>query len=130
MSAAGHAIGLTADGAEDRPVTEQLEEANRLLYRAASVKTRLARVVNASEEDLAAGGGRRLPLPDGRIWTGRSIPSSKHRRRRYLAPAHGGRSGPTVVWLGGGTAPAGLGPLLAAVRAGEGRCLAMTETVS
>ena len=129
MSAAGHAIGLTADGAEDRPVTEQLEEANPLLYRAASVKTRLARVVNASEEDLAAAeaAGFRCLTPD---LDRTEYPLSSTAAADTLLQRTEDLSGPTVVWLGGGTAPAGLGPLLAAVRAGEGRCLAMTETVS
>ena len=53
MSAAGQAIGLIADAADDRPVTEQLEAGNRLLSQAASVKTRLAWIRNATAEAVA-----------------------------------------------------------------------------
>ena len=53
MSATGQAIGLVVDAADSRSVTEQLEEGNRLLFQAASVKTRLVWMENTTEEAAA-----------------------------------------------------------------------------
>ena len=127
MSATGQAIGLMADGAEERPVTEQLAEANRLLCRSASVKTRLAWIANASEEDLEAAeaAGFRCLTPD----LDRSdYPLTSTAAADALLQRVNGQSGPVTVWLGDGTAPAGLGTFLSAAVAAENRCLAMTET--
>ena len=127
MSATGQAIGLTADGTDGRPVTEQLAEANGLLYRAASVKTRLVRIVSGSEEDLAAAEAAGFcPLSPDLDRT--DYPLSSAGAAETLLQRVNGQSGAVTVWLGEGTASAGLGAFLSAVSAA--RCLAMTETVS
>ena len=110
MSATGQAIGLVADGAESRSVTEQLEESNRLLHRAASVKTRLAWIENASASDLAeAEAAGFCPLSSGSGPGG--IPPQRDGRRRH--PAAAGkqpvRSG--IGLAGGRDQPRGAGSL-------------------
>lgn len=55
MTATGHSIGILADGADpERSVEEQLEAANRALYRATFGKSRLVRLQNADAADLKA----------------------------------------------------------------------------
>lgn len=129
MSATGQAIGLMADGSDSRSVAEQLEEANRLLYRAAGVKTRLARIVSASEEDLAeAEAAGFSPLSPDMDRT--EYPLSTAGAADTLLRRVNDYPGAVTVWLGDSAAPAGLGAFLAAVAAAEGRCLAMTETAA
>ena len=129
MSATGQAIGLVADGAESRSVTEQLEESNRLLHRAASVKTRLAWIENASASDLAeAEAAGFCPLsPD---LDRAEYPLNGTGAADTLLQRVNSRSGAVSVWLGDGTSPAGLEAFLAAMEEADGRCLAMTETAS
>ena len=130
MSATGQAIGLVADGADDsRSITEQLEEANRLLYQAASVKTRLVRIENASREDLReaeAAGFCCLSADLDRS----EYPLSSTAAADTLLQRVNSRSGSVTVWLGDGANAAGLGTFLSAMEEADGRCLAMTETAS
>ena len=129
MAATGHAIGLVADGADSRPVAEQLEEGNRLLWQAASVKTRLVRIQNASEDDLAeAAAAGFCPLePD---LDRAEHPLSSAAAADILLQRAAGRSGAVTVWLGDGANAAGLGAFLAAVEEAGSSCLAMTETAA
>ena len=129
MSAAGQAIGLIADAADDRPVTEQLEAGNRLLSQAASVKTRLAWIRNATAEAVAEAeaAGFCCLTPD----LDRSAdPLSSTGAADTLFQRVTSRSGAVTVWLGDGANAAGLGSFLSAAEAADDRCLAMTETVS
>ena len=129
MSATGQAIGLVADGAEERPVAEQLQEGNRLLCQAASVKTRLAWVRNAGEEDLAeaeAAGFRPL-TPD--LDRG-EYPLSGSGAASTLLQRVNDHAGEVTVWLGDGVTAAGLGAFLSAAQAAGSRCMAVTETAS
>ena len=129
MSATGQSIGLIADGEDERPVAEQLAEGNRLLYQAASTKTRLVWVRNALEEDLdAAEAAGFCPLaPD---LDRSAYPLSSAGAADTLLQRVNSRSGPVAVWLGTGTSAAGLNAFLSAAEEAEDRCLAMTETVS
>ena len=129
MSAAGQAIGLIADAADDRPVTEQLEAGNRLLSQAASVKTRLAWIRNATAEAVAeaeaAGFCCLTPDLDRSAYPLSSTGAADTLFQRVTC-----RSGAVTVWLGDGANVAGLGSFLSAAEAADDRCLAMTETVS
>ena len=129
MSAAGQAIGLIADAADDRPVTEQLEAGNRLLSQAASVKTRLAWIRNATAEAVAeaeaAGFCCLTPDLDRSAYPLSSTGAADNLFQRVTS-----RSGAVTVWLGDGANAAGLGSFLSAAEAADDRCLAMTETVS
>lgn len=129
MSAAGQAIGLIADAADDRPVTEQLEAGNRLLSQAASVKTRLAWIRNATAEAVAeaeaAGFCCLTPDLDRSVYPLSSTGAADTLFQRVTS-----RSGAVTVWLGDGANAAGLGSFLSAAEAADDRCLAMTETVS
>ena len=129
MSAAGQAIGLIADAADDRPVTEQLEAGNRLLSQAASVKTRLAWIRNATAaavaEAEAAGFCCLTPDLDRSAYPLSSTGAADTLFQRVTS-----RSGAVTVWLGDGANAAGLGSFLSAAEAADDRCLAMTETVS
>ena len=129
MSAAGQAIGLIADAADDRPVTEQLEAGNRLLARAASVKTRLAWIRNATAEAVAEAeaAGFCCLTPD---LDRSAYPLSSTGAADTLFQRVTSRSGAVTVWLGDGANAAGLGSFLSAAEAADDRCLAMTETVS
>ena len=129
MSATGQSIGLIADGEDERPVAEQLAEGNRLLYQAASTKTRLVWVRNALEEELdAAEAAGFCPLaPD---LDRSAYPLSSAGAADTLLQRVNSRSGPVAVWLGTGTSAAGLNAFLSAAEEAEDRCLAMTETVS
>ena len=129
MSAAGHAIGLVADGADDRPAAEQLEEGNRLLFQAASVKTRLAWIEHAAEETAveAEAAGFCCLMPD---LDRSAYPLNSTSAADTLLQRVNSRSGAVTVWLGDGTNAAGLGTFLAAVDAADSSCLAMTETAS
>ena len=129
MSAAGQAIGLIADAADDRPVTEQLEGGNRLLSQAASVKTRLAWIRNATAEAVAEAeaAGFCCLTPD---LDRSAYPLSSTGAADTLFQRVTSRSGAVTVWLGDGANAAGLGSFLSAAEAADDRCLAMTETVS
>ena len=129
MSAAGQAIGLIADAADDRPVTEQLEAGNRLLSQAASVKTRLAWIRNATAEAgaEAEAAGFCCLTPD---LDRSAYPLSSTGAADTLFQRVTSRSGAVTVWLGDGANAAGLGSFLSAAEAADDRCLAMTETVS
>lgn len=129
MSAAGQAIGLIADAADDRPVTEQLEAGNRLLSQAASVKTRLAWIRNATAEAVAEAeaAGFCCLMPD---LDRSAYPLSSTGAADTLFQRVTSRSGAVTVWLGDGANAAGLGSFLSAAEAADDRCLAMTETVS
>lgn len=129
MSAAGQAIGLIADAADDRPVTEQLEAENRLLSQAASVKTRLAWIRNATAEAVAEAeaAGFCCLTPD---LDRSAYPLSSTGAADTLFQRVTSRSGAVTVWLGDGANAAGLGSFLSAAEAADDRCLAMTETVS
>ena len=129
MSAAGQAIGLIADAADDRPVTEQLEAGNRLLSQAASVKTRLAWIRNATAEAVAEAeaAGFCCLTPD---LDRSAYPLSSTGAADTLFQRVTSRSGAVTVWLGDGANAAGLGSFLTAAEAADDRCLAMTETVS
>ena len=129
MSAAGQAIGLIADAADDRPVTEQLEAGNRLLSQAASVKTRLAWIRNATAEAVAEAeaAGFCCLTPD---LDRSAYPLSSTGAADTLLQRVTSRSGAVTVWLGDGANAAGLGSFLSAAEAADDRCLAMTETVS
>ena len=128
-SAAGQAIGLIADAADDRPVTEQLEAGNRLLSQAASVKTRLAWIRNATAEAVAEAeaAGFCCLTPD---LDRSAYPLSSTGAADTLFQRVTSRSGAVTVWLGDGANAAGLGSFLSAAEAADDRCLAMTETVS
>ena len=129
MSAAGQAIGLIADAADDRPVTEQLEAGNRQLSQAASVKTRLAWIRNATAEAVAEAeaAGFCCLTPD---LDRSAYPLSSTGAADTLFQRVTSRSGAVTVWLGDGANAAGLGSFLSAAEAADDRCLAMTETVS
>ena len=129
MSAAGQAIGLIADAADDRPVTEQLAAGNRLLSQAASVKTRLAWIRNATAEAVAEAeaAGFCCLTPD---LDRSAYPLSSTGAADTLFQRVTSRSGAVTVWLGDGANAAGLGSFLSAAEAADDRCLAMTETVS
>ena len=129
MSAAGQAIGLIADAADDRPVTEQLEAGNRLLSQAASVKTRLAWIRNATAEAVAEAeaAGFCCLTPD---LDRSAYPLSSTGAADTLFQRVTSRSGAVTVWLGDGANAAGLGSFLSVAEAADDRCLAMTETVS
>ena len=129
MSAAGQAIGLIADAADDRPVTEQLEAGNRLLSQAASVKTRLAWIRNATAEAVAEAeaAGFCCLTPD---LDRSAYPLSSTGAADTLFQRVTSRSGAVTVWLGDGANAAGLGSFLSAAEEADDRCLAMTETVS
>ena len=129
MSAAGQAIGLIADAADDRPVTEQLEAGNRLLSQAASVKTRLAWIRNATAEAVAEAeaAGFCCLTPD---LDRSAYPLSSTGAADTLFQRVTSRSGQVTVWLGDGANAAGLGTCLSAAEAAGDRCLAMTETAS
>ena len=129
MSAAGQAIGLIADAADDRPVTEQLEAGNRLLSQAASVKTRLAWIRDATAEAVAEAeaAGFCCLTPD---LDRSAYPLSSTGAADTLFQRVTSRSGAVTVWLGDGANAAGLGSFLSAAEAADDRCLAMTETVS
>ena len=129
MSATGQAIGLLVDAAGDRPVTEQLEEGNRLLFQAASVKTRLAWLENATAEAVAEAeaAGFCCLSPD---LDRAAYPLSSSGAADTLLQRVTGRSGAVTVWLGDGANAAGLGTFLAAVEAAGSNCLAMTEIAS
>ena len=129
MSAAGQAIGLIADAADDRPVTEQLEAGNRLLSQAASVKTRLAWIRNATAEAVAEAeaAGFCCLTPD---LDRSAYPLSSTGAADTLFQRVTSRSGAVTVCLGDGANAAGLGSFLSAAEAADDRCLAMTETVS
>ena len=129
MSAAGQAIGLIADAADDRQVTEQLEAGNRLLSQAASVKTRLAWIRNATAEAVAEAeaAGFCCLTPD---LDRSAYPLSSTGAADTLFQRVTSRSGAVTVWLGDGANAAGLGSFLSAAEAADDRCLAMTETVS
>ena len=129
MSAAGQAIGLIADAADDRPVTEQLEAGNRLLSQAASVKTRLAWIRNATAEAVAEAeaAGFCCLTPD---LDRSAYPLSSTGAADTLFQRVTSRSGAVTVWLGDGANAAGLGSFLSAAEVADDRCLAMTETVS
>ena len=129
MSAAGQAIGLIADAADDRPVTEQLEAGNRLLSQAASVKTRLAWIRNATAEAVAEAeaAGFCCLTPD---LDRSAYPLSSTGAADTLFQRVTSRSGAVTVWLGDDGNAAGLGSFLSAAEAADDRCLAMTETVS
>ena len=129
MSAAGQAIGLIADAADDRPVTEQLEAGNRLLSQAASVKTRLAWIRNATAEAVAEAeaAGFCCLTPD---LDRSAYPLSSTGAADTLFQRVTSRSGAVTVWLGDGANAAGLGSFLSAAEAADARCLAMTEPVS
>ena len=129
MSATGQAIGLRADAADSRSITEQLEEGNRLLFRAASVKTRLVWMENATEEAVAEAeaAGFCCLSPD---LDRAAYPLSSTGAAATLFQRVTSRSGGVTVWLGGGANAAGLGTFLAAVAAADSNCLAMTEAAS
>ena len=129
MSATGQAIGLMADAADSRSITEQLEEGNRLLFRAASVKTRLVWMENATEqaEAEAEAAGFCCLSPD---LDRAAYPLSSTGAADTLFQRVTSRSGGVTVWLGDGANAAGLGTFLAAVAAADSNCLAMTETAS
>ena len=129
MSATGQAICLMADAADSRPITEQLEEGNRLLFRAASVKTRLVWMENATEEAVAEAeaAGFCCLSPD---LDRAAYPLSSTGAADTLFQRVTSRSGGVTVWLGDGANAAGLGTFLAAVAAADSNCLAMTETAS
>ena len=129
MSAAGQAIGLIADAADDRPVTEQLEAGTRLLSQAASVKTRLAWIRNATAEAVAEAeaAGFCCLTPD---LDRSAYPLSSTGAADTLFQRVTSRSGAVTVWLGDGANAAGLGSFLSAAEAAGDRCLTMTETVS
>ena len=129
MSATGQAIGLMADAADSRSITEQLEEGNRLLFRAASVKTRLVWMENATEQAVAEAeaAGFCCLSPD---LDRAAYPLSSTGAADTLFQRVTSRSGGVTVWLGDGANTAGLGTFLAAVAAADSNCLAMTETAS
>ena len=129
MSATGQAVGLMADAADSRPITEQLEEGNRLLFRAASVKTRLVWMENATEQAVAEAeaAGFCCLSPD---LDRAAYPLSSTGAADTLFQRVTSRSGGVTVWLGDGANTAGLGTFLAAVAAADSNCLAMTETAS
>ena len=129
MSATGQAIGLWVDGEDIRPLTEQLEAGNRLLYRAASVKTRLVWIENAGQEDLAEAEteGFRCLTPD---LNREEYPLSSTGAADTLLQRVSERDEAVDVWLGDGVTAAGLGAFLAAAAAADDVCLAITETVS
>ena len=129
MSAAGQAIGLIADAADDRPVTEQLEAGNRLLSQAARGKTPLAWIRNATAEAVAEAeaAGFCCLTPD---LDRSAYPLSSTGAADTLFQRVTSRSGAVTVWLGDGANAAGLGSFLSAAEAADDRCLAMTETVS
>ena len=129
MAATGQAIGLLADADGDRSVTEQLEEGNRLLFQAASVKTRLVWLENATAEAVAEAeaAGFCCLTPD---LDRAAYPLSSTGAADTLLQRVTSRSGAVTVWLGDGTNAAGLGTFLAAVEAADSNCLAMTETAS
>ena len=118
-----------ADAADDRPVTEQLEAGNRLLSQAASVKTRLAWIRNATAEAVAEAeaAGFCCLTPD---LDRSAYPLSSTGAADTLFQRVTSRSGAVTVWLGDGANAAGLGSFLSAAEAADDRCLAMTETVS
>ena len=129
MSATGQAIGLAADAADSRPVTEQREEGNRLLFKAASVTTRLVWMENATEEAVAEAeaAGFRCLSPD---LDRAAYPLSGAGAAETLFQRVTSQSGTVTVWLGDGASAAGLGALLSSVNDADSSCLAMTETVS
>ena len=129
MSATGQAVGLMADAADSRPITEQLEEGNRLLFRAASVKTRPVWMENATEQAVAEAeaAGFCCLSPD---LDRAAYPLSSTGAADTLFQRVTSRSGGVTVWLGDGANTAGLGTFLAAVAAADSNCLAMTETAS
>lgn len=129
MLAAGHTVGLIADGASQRPLEEQLEEGNSLLYRVSCSKTRLVWLENASDalRSRARAAGYCCLSPDldrsayGLVGTGDA---------QTLMTRVSARSGDVTVWLADNLAAYGLRAFLQDVTAAGDRCLALTETVA
>ncbi|MBE6996159.1 MAG: hypothetical protein E7429_05495 [Ruminococcaceae bacterium] len=129
MTAAGHSIGLLADGADAaRTVAEQAEAANDALARATMGKTRLAAVKNGAAADRSAleQMGLRCLSADVDISAGglKTVASAESLLRRVA-----GRDRDSTVWLGAEVTAVGLRAFLSgAGQAGLGGCPAWTET--
>jgi len=103
---------------------EQLEAGNRLLERAASCRTRLVQIRNATDQavrNVQAEGYRCLEPGVGYY-----LQTTAH--AETLLKLVSARSGNVAVWLDDHVGGAGLRAFLAAARDAEGRCLAWTET--
>lgn len=127
MAAAGHGIGLIADGADSAPVAEQLERANAALERATCGKTRLVWLENASErqqtEAESAGYCCLDPDLDRSPYSLKSSSNAATLLQRVT-----NRRGNVSVWLGDSADGVGLRSFLSAARQADDQCLALTET--
>ena len=128
MSATGQSVGLIIDGADpERPVLEQLEESNRLLWEATCGKTRLVLLKNGTDqqrEELEAAGCRCLKADLDRSGTSLKSASAANQLLKRVTD----RRGDVKVWLGTSADAVGLRAFLSAAKQAEDRCLALTET--
>ena len=128
MSATGQSVGLIIDGADpERPVLEQLEESNRLLWEATCGKTRLVLLKNGTDqqrEELEAAGCRCLKADLDRSGTSLKSASTANQLLKRVTD----RRGDVKVWLGTSADAVGLRAFLSAAKQAEDRCLALTET--
>lgn len=127
LLAQGQSVGILVDaGRPDRTVTEQLEEGNAALYRAACGKTRLAYLPGGGAQALQAAeeAGFRCLQPDlNRSGYALQNASGAQELIRRLASWQGDAS----VWLGDAAGPAGLRSFLTAAREAGGVCAAYRE---
>ena len=128
MTAAGQAIGIVADAAEEGwTVSEQLAAGNAALEAATYGRTRLARLENVSDQtaaDVEAMGYCCLwPDMDRSAYSLADSASAGTLLKRV-----GERSGDVSVWVGDGTTAAGLRAFLAGLQSSGDQCRAMTET--
>ena len=120
MSATGQSIGIVADGGgRSRPVSQQLEEGNRVLSRATCGKTRLAMVTGNSRN---APEGYRTVRADISGMTLQNRSASEKLLQQIAS-----RRGSVTVWLSDGVTAGGLRTFLAAVQEAGGVCAALRE---
>ena len=131
LAVTGCAMALRIDASEGaKRALESIEEANRALWEAATVKTRLVRLENASEETAAAvAEAGYCPLRFALDFGGGGVPVSRMSSRILAAADANG--GSCCVFLGTDeTASSDLSPLLAGLRSGNCTPARLNEVIA
>ena len=129
MAATGQGIGLLTAVDADGHWLKDLKEANNLLAQATGGKTRLVLPENASSAQLQeAKDAGWCPLRANLNRSSRGLTGST--AAAALLKKAESRKRDTTIWLDGNVTAGGLKAFLTGAKAGEDRCLAVTETIS
>ena len=122
----GHAVGLTVDAGAEEPLEQQLQSGNEQLQRATCTKSRLVWLRNSTGQAVREVNELGYQCLQPRINRDTSGLKASTQANTVLKRVESLR-GDISIWLGGNVESVGLRTLLAGARAGDDRCLALTE---